>query len=160
MKHWTRIALGGGTLALALASPAWALKSGKTPMGMPYVSGGIGQSELSSLHAKRGDYSLWVITAAMKSGAYLADVEVSVRDAKQRVVFKERLDGPWLFIDLPLGRYEVEASFNGETEKRSTTIHRGDHHQVFFYFKTGDETPPDVPERPAPSNPFGGEAKK
>ena len=70
---------------------------------------------------------MWVITAAKKSGAYLADVQVKVTDSQQRVVFEAPLDGPWLMIDLPLGRYVVEARLNGETQQRVTTIHPGDH---------------------------------
>jgi hypothetical protein len=96
-----------------------------------------------------------VITAALRTGAHLADVRVSIRDAKKQLVFDGRLEGPWLFIDLPLGRYDIEASYNNETQKRATTIHRGDHHQAFFYFNTGDIVSPEhVP--PFERNPYGG----
>jgi hypothetical protein len=122
-----------------------ALESGKTAQGWAYAWGGASHEELTELHSRRGDYSLWVVTAAMKTGAYLADVQVRIRDRKdKRVVFEQTIDGPWLFVALPLGSYEVEATLNGMGQRRLTTIHRGDHHQAFFYF--------DVPEVVGPDN--------
>lgn len=129
-------------LAVGMAS-ASAIQSGRTPQGLNYVSGGVSHSELATLHEGRDRYSLWVVTAASKSGAHLAEVLVMIHDQRQRVVFEGRLDGPWLFIDLPLGRYQVEAALDGKVQKRQTTIHRGDRHQVFFYFDTGDEVNPE-----------------
>jgi hypothetical protein len=122
-----------------LSGTAVAMQSGKTPDGAAYVSGGVSSEEQRALHERRNDYTLWVITAASKSGSYLADVLVTIRDSNKRVVFTGRLDGPWLFIDLPLGGYEVEAALDGKAQRRTTTIHRGDLHQAFFYFDTGDQ---------------------
>lgn len=143
---------------LAGSAAAFATQTGKTPQGIDYVSGGVSHEELSALHERRDAYSLWVITAASKSGAHLAEVLVTVRDGAQRVVFNRRLDGPWLFIDLPLGRYQVEAALNGKSQQRVTTIHRGDHHQLFFYFDTGDEVGEEH-RAPFDRNPYGGPNK-
>lgn len=123
---------------LACAAATWAAQTGKTTQGASYASGGVSLDERAALQAQGGGYSLWVVTAAMKSGAYLSGVRVMIRDAKKIVVFEGELDGPWLFIDLPLGRYEVEAAFKGQAKKRITTIHRGDHHQALLYFDAGD----------------------
>lgn len=131
----SRVVLVAG---LAAGAAAWAMQTGITAQGRPYVSGGATHEELMALHERRENFNLWVVTAAMKSGAHLAEVRVTIRDAKKQTVLDESLDGPWLFINLPLGRYEVQASYNGVVQRRATTIHRGDHHQVFFYFDTGD----------------------
>lgn len=154
--HGLRTALALG-LALCTAS-ASAIQAGKTAQGLSYVSGGVSHSELATLHEGRERYSLWVVTAASKSGAHLAEVQVTIRDDRQRVAFEGRLDGPWLFIDLPLGRYQVEAALEGKTQKHVTTIHPHDHHQVFFYFDTGDEVNPES-HLPLGENTYG-QAKK
>lgn len=149
------------TLVLACiagSAAALAMQSGKTPQGIDYISGGVSHEELGALHDRREAYSLWVITAASKSGAHLADVLVTVRDSAQRVVFNGRLDGPWLLIDLPLGRYQVEAALNGKSQQRATTIHRGDHHQLFFYFDTGDQVGEEY-RAPFDRTPYGGPNK-
>jgi hypothetical protein len=48
-----------------------------------------------------------------------------------------------LFVELPLGRYELEVTFNGQTQKKVTTIHAGDHHQALFYFDADADVSPD-----------------
>lgn len=84
-------------------------------------------------------------TAAKGSGAYLATVRVRVINASTRQsVLEHTMDGPWLFATLPLGRYDVEASYTEaigqptQVVKKSTTIHHGDHHQMMMYFDTKD----------------------
>jgi hypothetical protein len=157
MKRISSKVIGWGLAASLLVgtAPTWAMQSGKTPQGWPYVSGGVAQGGRRALHVKRDAYSLWLVTAASKSGAYLADVRVTIRDARRAVVFDRRLDGPWLFIDLPQGRYQLEATLGGDMQKGITTIHRGDHRQAFFYFDTGDELRPESPS-PIAGNVYGG----
>ncbi len=139
--------LAGWLLAMALAfgGSAQAIEEGTTAQGGRYVSGGVSEEERLQLFLQRDRFTLWVITAVAKSGAYLADVRVKVMDAQRQPVFEKELDGPWLMIELPPGLYVVEARFNGQTRQRSTFIHPGDHHQAFFHFETpdGDEVSPE-----------------
>ncbi|HJV96883.1 MAG TPA: carboxypeptidase regulatory-like domain-containing protein [Albitalea sp.] len=155
MKHTTLCAASMAALSLCLASGAQAAQQGATPQGQAFVSGGVSDEEAAALHAQRERYTLWVVTAAKKTGAYLADVHVKVTDAQQKVVFDAPIDGPWLMIDLPLGRYVVEASFEGETQQHVTTIHPGDHHQTIFYFATEADVSPE-PRATPPVNLFNG----
>ena len=129
--------------ALIVATPhASAGTSGRTSQGWAFVEGGVGQTEADSMESDRGKYSLWVMTAHRGSGAHLADADVSIYNDKGEEVFERRLDGPWLMIDLPLGRYEVRARYSQEAQSRITTIHPGDHHQVIFYFNAQAEVLP------------------
>lgn len=120
--------------ALIAAAPALALGHGTSARGWAFADGGVGRTETETLQAEADRYSLWIITAARGSGAYLADVEVSISDETGTVVFEHRLDGPWLMINLPPGRFKVSAHAGQETQKRITTIHARDHHQMVFYF--------------------------
>ena len=106
------------------------------------------------MHRQRKKFNLWVITAALKSGAHMADVKVTVRDAQKRVVFDDTLDGPWLLLQLPQGRYDVQARWADETLQQVTTVHPGDHRQAFFYFNVPDRVSPES-RRPFSSNPYG-----
>jgi len=106
------------------------------------LEGGIGREEVQALRAEQGKYSFWVITAARMSGAYLVGVRLCITDANGRTVLDRRLQAPWLLVDLPLGRYQVEATYNGEVLRRTTTIHRGDHHQAVFRFRVEGELAP------------------
>ncbi len=152
--HRIALVLLALVLAFALTSLAQSQTRGVNAQGRPFVSGGVGFEALQALHARRDAYSFWVVTAAKRSGAYLADVRIKINDAENRLVFDSALDGPWLFIDLALGRYSVEASFQGQTQRAVTTIHPGDHHQVLFYFDAPGEVDPDR-DSPFNRNPFG-----
>lgn len=143
-SSWRRIAITGvAAAATVVAGAALAITSGKTALGGPYASGGIGRGEVTTLDAQRDRYSLWVITAAKVSGAYLADVQLKIRDKDGKLVLDHKLAGPWLLVDLPLGRFEVEAAYRSETFRKATTIHAGDHHQMVFYFDVPAEVLPD-----------------
>jgi hypothetical protein len=138
----------------------FAVERGTTNTGVAYVSGGVGQSELAALTEEKNSYSFWLTTAAKGSGSYLAAVRVRIVKADTRQpVLEHTMDGPWLFAALPIGRYEVEASYSetpgGSTQslKQATTIHRGDHHQMMMYFDTKD-TVDKSSETPFKSNPY------
>lgn len=123
-------------VALAVAGSANATQSGMTPSGRSYLSGGVSDEERESLQAQQGRYNLWIVTALRKTGEYLSAVHLKITDANRKVVFDAALDGPWLLIDLPLGKYSIEAQLDGQSQQRQTTIHPGDHHQAIFYFGT------------------------
>ena len=126
---------------LSMAFGASALTRATTAEGRPFVTGGVGTAEQGMLESEHDRYSLWAITAARGSGAYLADVHVRITDDKSRIVFDRRLDGPWLMIDLPRGRYAVEAVYQGQAKRRTASIGSGDHDQMVFYFDVPDNVP-------------------
>ncbi|MGH8758516.1 MAG: hypothetical protein ACREVW_03250 [Burkholderiales bacterium] len=130
-------------VALLGASLTHAMDRGKTGGGRPYVVGGIGQQEIRTLDAERDKYNLWLITAAKTSGAYLADVQLRITNAKKHVVFERKLDGPWLLVDLPLGTFNIEATYNGETYHKVTTISKGSHREIVFYFEVQADVLPE-----------------
>ncbi|MCU0951459.1 MAG: hypothetical protein MUC68_10440 [Burkholderiaceae bacterium] len=94
----------------ALAEPA----RGKTEEGVAYAMGGVSVEELTALERHKDRYSLWLTLAARGTGAYLADVEVRITAtdgaSPGRLVFNALVPGPWLMIDLPPGRYAVQAA--------------------------------------------------
>jgi hypothetical protein len=151
-------------VALTLAAwfpAAMAIERGTSAAGVSYASGGVSHSELQELHAQRLDYSFWLTTAAMKSGAHLAGVAVRITPLRDTApVLDHTTGGPWLFAALPPGRYQVEANFQPSPDRPTqvrrglTTIHPSDHHQMVLYFDTGDEVGSD--HMPAvPGNPYG-----
>lgn len=152
-----------GTALTLLCATAGALQSGTSPTGVAYVSGGVGHDEQQSLQARRADYSFWLTTAVRGTGAHLSGVLVRIREAGSGLlVLDHRMDGPWLFAKLPVGRYEIEATLQNlqlgriEVERGTTTIHPGDRHQLLLYFDTGEAIGEREPGT-APPNPYGGE---
>ena len=124
------------------AGETLALIEGRTVQGETYVSGGIALGERDALEQRRTDFSLWVATAAKKTGAYLAGVRVKIIDENGATVLDTALDGPWLLVNLKPGRYTADASFRQQTQRKTTTIRQGDHREMLFYFDFEVETLP------------------
>ena len=151
---------------VALTLAAWfpaalAIERGVSPAGIAYASGGVSHEELQGLHAQRQQFTFWLTTAALRSGAHLADVRVRIVPLRGDLpVLEHAMAGPWLFAALPLGRYTVEATFSMpnrpvQVRRAVTQIHPGDHHQMVLYFDTGDEV--GAENTPAlPVNPYSG----
>ena len=114
-----------------------------------HESSAVTYDEVTALQQRAGDYSFKLMTAAKGSGAWLTDVDVTIRSMPGReVVLEERTQGPLLLADLPPGRYEISATCSaacaGEragaamTQKRVVTVPRSGHAQSVLYFDTGD----------------------
>lgn len=139
---------------VALTMAAWlpqalALDQGVTPAGVAYASGGVGQGEREEMQALRAQHNFWLMTAAARSGVYLADVEVRIVPRGQEApVLEHRMDGPWLYAQLPAGRYEVQAAWNPgdgqplQVRRSVITIAAGQRQQMVLYFKAADEVGP------------------
>lgn len=150
-------------LASIASMPAMAIERGSTPAGVRYVSGGIGVSELKQLHAERGQYRLWVATVARGTGAYLANAHVRITPATGgKEVLDLFMDGPWLFVDLPVGQYEVWVSVKHEAsglplvQQEQVRIDAKGLRQVVLRFATPVDVAPEQPKL-FDGNPFGGD---
>jgi hypothetical protein len=144
LQRWAAAAAAGITFAsaaLAADLPA-----------VPVRSGGASVDEFAELNRHAADYSLKLILAAKRSGAYLADVDVVVRSLPSRnVVLEHRSEGPLVLAALPPGRYEVTARYGRvlpgapTSHTRIVTVSRSSLTQMVMYFDTGDEVSANSP---------------
>ncbi|MDR4478157.1 MAG: carboxypeptidase-like regulatory domain-containing protein [Nitrospira sp.] len=92
---------------------------------IPYFSAGIGQAEREAVYPA---FSLkLVFTAGGKPFVVGAGVVIRNSDgATVLTVPQEQVIGPWLFIDLPDGTYDVEATLGGHIQQvRGIKVRRG-----------------------------------
>lgn len=147
--HWhSRFLLRGIAVALLFSLPlvaAHAALHDRTSDGIAFVEGGIGADEVSDLLAERPSYALSIRLAARRSGAYLADVHLRIRDAAGRVVFERQVQAPWLLVDLPPGRYEIEGVHGADVQRQSLTLGPHAHRDTVLYFPVEGETAPHRP---------------
>jgi hypothetical protein len=86
--------------------------------GMEPLSSGVSQED----RAPRPDYPLKFVFA-MASGAYLADIAVTIKDLDGKEVLRTQSTGPWLYLDLPAGQYVVVAErMTGEKTSALFTV--------------------------------------
>jgi hypothetical protein len=88
-----------------------------------YLCGGIGETESASMNQAANNHDAMLVFAR-SDGAYLADVNVEISDARGRPILNERCNGPIMLLDVQRnGTYHVRADFDGRTQSR--TLHIG-----------------------------------
>lgn len=110
--------------------PAPALMEQPAPQvmnGYRYLCGGVGANEASLMKGEARDHDL-MLTFAARDGAYLADVDVHIADARGEHTLNVTCDGPIMLVDVPAsGNYRIVAR-SGEQERSRTVIIRGAQH--------------------------------
>jgi hypothetical protein len=123
-------------LALAQAPPA-PVSPGSGKSAATFTCGGVGTDDQQKMKAAAGQYDL-MLTFAASNGAYLADVDVEIRDSKGGVVLAAKCDGPIMLVDLPSpGSWRVTAQANGQARQKTITTRRGGHAQASFIWPAG-----------------------
>jgi hypothetical protein len=142
--------------------PAVGIVRTRTAGGLDLLSGGITIGDRAAMRAESAGYGLWVATVAKPSGAYLADVDLRIVEFKGRATVLERkMEGPWLFVALPEGLYEVSATFSADgADKPQTittrvTVPKTGQRQAVLRFDSNANVNPEM-QTPLKGNPFGG----
>lgn len=130
MKRWRwllilMVILGVVIFALSIYSEEENFLKKGGEGGIAFLSGGIGQREREILKEMGKDYPLKLIFSN-KKGEYLSDVVVKILDENGKTILITVSNGPWLFIDLPTGIYDLEASLRSDRKRISQIpIERG-----------------------------------
>ena len=93
----------------------------QTAGGVSYVSGGVGTESIERLNSLAGDFNLKLVFA-LKSGDYVSGVTVTIADTTGKTLLDATSEGPWFFAKLPVGKYQIVATFAGKAEKRSIAV--------------------------------------
>ena len=109
--------------ALAVATGASALDAGNTGAA-EWVCGGAGEQERIQLKGLESNATAELLFVTEKRGGYLADVDFVVRDQRGATVLQGRADGPKCLLNVPAGRYRVEASFEGSQRSANLQVAR------------------------------------
>ena len=130
MRASFRIILRGALVCACAAAP-WMAQAQSSAMSAmkeqgvgKYVCGGVGSDESNAMRAAMKDHPL-ALLFARASGAYLADVDVMVKDASGATALAMRANGPVCLVDLPAGRYTVEAASDGVVKSQAVTLGGG-----------------------------------
>jgi hypothetical protein len=134
--------LGAMLAAAIIGIPAWVPAADvELPVDIQqyervsYYSGGIGAEE------RRQIPQLYLLKVVFKSdrGHLLSDADVTMSDGG-KIVFRGRAqNGPWLFVDLPPGAYDIEAVLNGKARSaKGVRLTAGKLRTVVLTWKTTD----------------------
>jgi hypothetical protein len=91
--------------------------------GIAYVTGGVGADEAAAMRSIASRYSMRVRFTA-SGGEFVSGVALRVMSADGRVIFAAISDGPYLFAQIPPGRYRLLANLDGLERSRGVDIPR------------------------------------
>ena len=83
-----------------------------------FLSGGVSERERENLQEMGKKYSLKLMFSK-KKGEYLSDVTVKILDQMDKTILTTVSNGPWFFINLPSGTYDLEVSFQKNRKRIS-----------------------------------------
>ncbi|HXE28505.1 MAG TPA: hypothetical protein VN656_08325 [Stellaceae bacterium] len=97
-----------------------------------FVSGGAGDEDRDALKQVESQYNLRLLFAA-RNGNYLANIAVSLSDARGNAVLDTIADGPIFYARVPPGRYRLTVSNQGQAQSRDISIGNGAVRQDFYW---------------------------
>lgn len=116
----------GAARPLDLPPPAPMLQlEPRAENGITYLCGGVGTAEAEAMKRAARDYDL-MVTFAASNGAYLADVNVDIADARGRSVLQTNCDAPIMLVSFEQGgNYRIKAEANGHAVTRNAQVRTG-----------------------------------
>lgn len=89
--------------------------------GIAYVTGGVGEDGAAAMRGVAPRYSMRA-RFTTNAGEFVSNVLVRVSNADGQLIFEANSDGPYLYAQVPPGRYRLGATPNGVEGSRSTDI--------------------------------------
>jgi hypothetical protein len=141
MKH--RNILVATALAIGLMEPMTVYGADCIPTVTPetvenitYITGGIGICEASMMRSLAGDYALDVIfiQKLSKQEEFLADVKVQIKDRYRHLLLDISTEGPYLFVELPQGKYLIVAEYNSDIKQQWVHVGSVKGRKVVFWW--------------------------
>jgi hypothetical protein len=97
-----------------------------------FVSGGASSDDRDALKQIENQYNLRLMFAA-RNGDYLANIAVTLSDARGNAVLDTIAEGPIFYAHVPPGRYRLTVSNQGQSQNRDLTISKGATRQDFYW---------------------------
>ena len=102
-------------------------------VGARFRCGGVSSDDSVAMRGQMKGHPLSLLFA-QTNGAYLADVDVNIQGGENQAPLTFRADGPVCLVDLPAGRYTVQAASGGVTRTQHVTLVVGATKTVDFRF--------------------------
>jgi hypothetical protein len=101
--------------------------------GVAYITGGVGSDEADAMRSVANQYSLR-LSFVTQRGQYLSDVDVEIVGPSGDSLLKAHTLGPFLYVSLPPGRYQVAAYAQRTRQMRVVVVNARQGANVQFAF--------------------------
>ncbi|RON71988.1 carboxypeptidase regulatory-like domain-containing protein [Pseudomonas fluorescens] len=101
--------------------------------GISYLSGGIGEDESRAIQQTTG-YNLHMTFSVGVENTYIPDVDVVISKAPGQIVLNLTQAGPLVYVQLPPGKYTVQATHEGVTRHDTTDVGSSTARNLVFHW--------------------------
>jgi hypothetical protein len=105
--------------------------------GISYISGGVGEEESQAILAEAKQWPLLLELAQLEDGrgVWIFGANIQIENAKHQTIFDAQADGPYILINLPVGDYLIEATYQGVVQKRSVSVKSAIPQKINIFWK-------------------------
>lgn len=103
--------------------------------GIAYITGGIAEeAEIMRGIAKNYTLEMAFVQKLKQQEEFISEVAVKIINAKKDVVLDAVTKGPYLYANVPSGRYTVVAEFNGVEKRQHIVVNAKKHQKIVFWW--------------------------
>lgn len=136
-------------LCISVNPPLQALEIMTDARGQRYVTGGIGSEEVEALQAYKKQFNLYFVFTEGKIGRVIDDVNLSILDGQNQLVFAIKHANPRLLLQLPAGRYQAVANYQGQKLRQWITAEDKRHQRIILNWPAQVEEESKLSQSPA-----------
>jgi hypothetical protein len=105
--------------------------------GISYISGGVGEEESRAILAEAKQWPLLLELSQLENGrgVWIFGAKIKISNANHQVIFDAHADGPYILINLPLGQYQIEAAYQGVTQRKAVNIQGSASQKLAIFWK-------------------------
>ena len=105
--------------------------------GISYISGGVGEEESQAILAEAKQWPLLLELSQLENGrgVWIFGAKIKIANANHQVIFDAQADGPYILINLPLGQYQIEAAYQGVTQRKAVNIQGSASQKLAIFWK-------------------------
>ncbi|ACT48293.1 hypothetical protein [Methylotenera mobilis] len=122
------------------AEPDMSAVTPVTEGDVTYLTGGIGKAESVAMRGNAKNYALEIVFVE-KSGAleeYLSEVKLQIIDSSKNTVLDIDTQGPYFLANLPQGKYQVSAEYNGVVKTQLVSVSKKKHSKLIFWWRMAE----------------------
>lgn len=123
----------------AQSSYAQSLATLKSPTGIAYLSGGIGEEEVLTMRAQAKKFTLNLLFSEGTSGRSVTNVNVNIYNEQDERVFRIVGSKPMLYVNLPAGTYLILANNNGQKLRHKVSLEDNANKKLILNWKDAVE---------------------
>jgi hypothetical protein len=131
--------MGSMLMCVSLCSFADAPSIKMSEQGISYMTGDISEEEVEVMRQHTQQFNLRIIFSEGKSGRSITDVNVSIYDKGNTLIFDVMGLQPQLLVNLPTGTYKIVANYNGVKQSHSLSITTDKPKKIILNWKNNTE---------------------